>query len=185
MESGALEFKFLDVFFLWLAASGSRHRSRVFPSSCWNAESDGVTDSCGQEDPTSVSDSRLLITSPAPLTACPRWDDAAGTDGHLAAEHLMKHTPPFFLTHHLLFHQHRYCLCHTSGRATRKRRKQPHMTTFMQNPCLFISCHDSIAISCLVVVCTCQALWDVLGNSWPVHTFPCWDGTFVKSEQRS
>lgn len=27
-----------------------------------------------------------------PLTACPRWDDAAGTDGHLAAEPLMKHT---------------------------------------------------------------------------------------------
>lgn len=62
----------------------------------------------------------------------------------------------------------------------------PHVTASMQKPCLFISCHDSIAISCLVVVFTCQAWRDVLRNSRPVPTFDCWgNGTFAKSEQRS
>lgn len=41
------------------------------------------------------------------------------------------------------------------------------------NQCLYISLHDSIAISCLVVVFTCQALWVILQNSWPVHKFLC------------
>lgn len=129
--------------------------------------------------------SRLLIVSPAPLTAHPRWDDAAGTDGLLAAQHLMKHTLFFFLTHRLLFLQHQYCLCRTSGRAAPKPLWRASHDHIHATPCLFISCHDSIAISCLVVVFTCQVLWDVLRNSWPVHTFHCWDGTFVKSEQRS
>lgn len=45
----------------------------------------------------SAAHSRLLIVSPAPLTACPHWDDAAVTDGRLAAELLMKHTSFVFV----------------------------------------------------------------------------------------
>lgn len=58
-----------------------------FPFSIRNPESNWVTDSCGQEDPMSAAATRPLIISATPHTARPQWDDAAGTDGHLAAEH--------------------------------------------------------------------------------------------------
>lgn len=81
-------------------------------------------------------------------------------------------------THHLpfqfLFQQHQPCLRHTSGGAARKPLRTASHDHIHAKPCLFISCHDSIAISCLVVVFTFQALWDVLRNSWPVHKFDCW-----------
>lgn len=57
-----------------------------------------------------------------------------------------------------------------------------------ENRCIFISLHDSLAISRLVFVFTCQVLWVVLQNSRPVHKFLCvaeiglWGGSSAPNE---
>lgn len=165
---------------LGLAVSGSGHPSRVFPCS------DGVADSCGQEDPMSAHSLRASYRFPciphslSPLGRCcrDRWPPGswASNEAH----------PFFFL---LIIPCFTSCFNNTSIASVAHLAGQHAAAAshdhIHANPCLFISCHDSIAISCLVVVFTCQTLWDVLRNSWPVHTFHCWDGTFVRSEQRS
>lgn len=85
--------------------------------------------------------SRLLTVSPAPLTACPRWDDAAGTDGHLAADPLMKHTLFFSLSLSLLItsrfsssfsNASLASVTHLAGQHA-NHCEQPHMTIFMRS----------------------------------------------------
>lgn len=60
--------------------------------SYWNPESDGATGSCGPEDAAAAAHCRPLIISSTLHTALLHRDNAVGTDGHLGAEHLMKHT---------------------------------------------------------------------------------------------
>lgn len=61
---------------------------------------------------------------------------------------------------------------------------QSHKSCMPAKSCLLICPYDSIAISCLVAVFTCQALFDILQNSWPVHKFPCFtEMGFVRRAQ--
>lgn len=76
------------------------------------------------------------------------------------------------------------CLHRTSGFAAREQGNSLTWHTHA-HPCLYISRHGFVAISCLVVVFTCQALWDVLQNSRPVHTFHRGDGDLWRGSSAS
>lgn len=171
-------------------------------------EHDGVTGSCGLEDAVPAARCRPLIISSSPRTALLRRDGAVGTDGHLGAEHLMKHTLfknssspesiPFFPNNPSISHlawQHAEPICRGDGGSVgiafckacvshdHSRKAYMH-----GNRCIFISLHDSSAISCLVFVFTWQVLWVVLQNSRPVHKFLCvaeiglWGGSSAPNE---
>lgn len=138
--------------------------------------------------PLAAVDSRiqlLLIGSP-PRDALLHRDNTAAPNAHLGTEYLMKHMY-FILFFSVVFNAHVLFVSHLAWQQNKSALKlggdgeshlancvshdQSHGAHMHANSCLFICSHDSAAISCLVAVSTCQMLWEISQNSWPVHQF--------------
>lgn len=152
--------------------------------SYWSLESDGASGSCGLQNAAAAH--RGLCSSPLhPTMFC-----STGTTllGQMATwEPQNKWSKPFFFfftsttcpnvhnlfISHLAWQENRSALEFEGGAelhfANCVSHDQSHKAYMHAKPCLFICLHDSMAISCMVMVFTCQILWKILQNSWPVH----------------